>query len=135
MSSLWSGSLRVGDESHSCRDLLHKGVGFNVGEENKVRFLVDDWLGVSPLLRVYPRLYRLASNKLSYAKDCYVSEERFVSWAVSFRRTLCQSEEALFKSLYQFSFQCLFCANLRQTLAFGCHTHLRYCLLDLFLNL
>lgn len=44
MSSLWGGNLSVVDESHSCGDLFDEGVGFRVGDENKVCFWVDDWL-------------------------------------------------------------------------------------------
>lgn len=53
--------------SHSCGK---KRLVFKVREGNKVRFWVDGWFGVGPLLCVYPRLFRLALNKLSSVNDC-----------------------------------------------------------------
>lgn len=95
LDNVWGSILRVRDESHACGVMFHKGVGFKVGEGNKVHFWVDDWLGKEPLMRVYTRLFRLASNKLSSVKDCYMGEGGFVSWIVSFRRVR-QSEESMF---------------------------------------
>lgn len=75
----------MGEKSDSYGDLLQKGLGFRDGERNKVRFWLDDWLGAGPLLRVFPRFFRLASNKWSCVKDCYVGEDGSMSWVVPFR--------------------------------------------------
>lgn len=40
-----------------------KGVGFPVGNGRRVRFLLDDWAGVGPLTLLYPRVFRVVSNK------------------------------------------------------------------------
>lgn len=42
-------------------------MSFIVGEGNRVPFLVGDWVGVSRLSSVVPRLFQLAFNKLSSA--------------------------------------------------------------------
>ena len=52
--------------------MLKKGVGFKVGVGSRVRFWVDEWVGVGTLCVLFPRLFHLASNNLSRVSDCYV---------------------------------------------------------------
>lgn len=63
-------------------------MGFRVGEGRRVRFLYDDWAGVSPLHLVYPRVSRVVFNKESPVSDCFVWRGNETSWSLSFRRGL-----------------------------------------------
>lgn len=65
---------------------FEEGSGFQNwrGWYGKVRFSVDDWLGVSSLSSLYPWLFRVASNWLVSVKHCYLGEGGSVAWDVSF---------------------------------------------------
>lgn len=49
-----------------------KGVGFKLCESDRVRFWFDDWMGMGLLHVLFPRVFRIASNKESSVRDCYV---------------------------------------------------------------
>lgn len=42
---------------------LKKGWIFIIEVENPVRFLLDDWVGIGPLVSLFQRLFRVVSNK------------------------------------------------------------------------
>lgn len=77
--SLDTGDLHVGwvisclgDVSGSCGEVFSRGVGFIVGEGSRVQFWLDDWMGMGSLSVLFPRVFRVASNKALVVKDCYV---------------------------------------------------------------
>lgn len=53
-----------------------------------VRFWFDDWMGVGPLSILFPRVFRIPSNKESSIRDHCVWHGDEVSWEVSLRRAL-----------------------------------------------
>lgn len=91
-------------------------MGFNVGMGNRVRFWVDDWVGVG----VGPLSALFLSNKLSLVSGCYVGEGgKGVSWNASFRRSLCQSKETNFVSLLSALANAFVCRGMKPTFASG----------------
>ena len=70
-----------------------------MGEGDGVRFWFYDWVGVGPLCFLYPRVSKVVSNKECCVKECYVWDEDVLSWDVSIRRALRQSESVEFESL------------------------------------
>ena len=42
---------------------------------------------------LFPRVFRVVSNRESSFRECYELRGNDISWVVSFRRTLCQLEE------------------------------------------
>lgn len=70
------------------------GWASELGREVKFFFWVDDWLGVGLLFQLFPRIFKVMSNKKSSIKDCYEGGRGFVSWEVSFRRVLGPYEES-----------------------------------------
>ena len=81
-----------GDESNVRGKAFVKALGFMVGEWVSVCFLFDDCMGVGPLHLLFPRMFRVASNKETSVKECYVWVGNVVSWNISIRRPLHQSE-------------------------------------------
>ena len=55
-------------------------------------------MGVGPLCRLFPRVFRVVANRESSVKDCYCWVGDNVSWGVSVRRALHQSELVEFES-------------------------------------
>lgn len=62
------------------RGVFVKGLGFKVGEASSVWFWFDDWVGEGPLCLLYPRVFRVASNKECSVKEFYNWEGERVSW-------------------------------------------------------
>ena len=46
-----------------------------MGEEVRVHLWYDDWVGVGPLRLLFPRIFRVVSNKEASVKECFVSLE------------------------------------------------------------
>lgn len=67
---------------------LYNGVGFVVGNGRSVRFWLDNWVGVGPLCRLFPKLFRLSVNKEASVSDCYEMRNGSIVWRVSFIRSL-----------------------------------------------
>lgn len=61
----------MGDESNCWGKAFANGVGFLVGEGGRLRFCFDDWVGVGPLIILYPRVFWLVDNKEASVSDCY----------------------------------------------------------------
>ena len=70
-----------------------------MGEGDSVRFWFDDQVGMGLLYRLFPRVFRVVSNKESSVKECYVWVGDVVSWDISFRRALRPLELVEFESL------------------------------------
>ena len=87
-SSQWGGIVSVGDESFTVGKILSKGVGYVVGEGSEVRFWLDDLVGVGPLCGLFPRVFRVVSNKESTVNEYYEVRDGCPLWSVSFRRSL-----------------------------------------------
>lgn len=83
------------------------GLAFSKGEGLKWGMVLESvigvngiiGLGVGPLLVLFSRLFRLASNKESSVKDYCVRGGGLLSWEVSFCQGLCQSEESQSESI------------------------------------
>ena len=56
-------------------------------------------MGVGPLNLLFPRLFRVVSKKDAAVKDCYVWDGNEMSWNISFRWALRQSEVEVSESL------------------------------------
>lgn len=65
---LWGISLRS-------RATFRKGVGFPIGGDGRRGcFLLDDRAGVGPLTLLYPRVFRVVSNKEASVYECKEGE-------------------------------------------------------------
>lgn len=53
-------------------------MGFRVGVERLVRFWLDDWVDVRLLLSLFPRLFRVVSNKQSSIQEWCMGKGCFV---------------------------------------------------------
>lgn len=49
-----------------------KGLGFIVGVGDNARFWYDDWVSAVPLHLLFPRVFKVVSNKESSVKECFV---------------------------------------------------------------
>ena len=87
-SSLWGAIASVGDSPSVSREVLSKGVGFVVGDGRVLRFWLDDWVGVGPLYELFPRVFRLVSNKEFHVTNCCGVRDGCTLWGVTFRRGL-----------------------------------------------
>ena len=95
LSGLWAVISSFGDVSKVRGEILVEGFGFIVGKGERVRFWFDDWVGVGPLQFLYPRVFRVVSNKecsVKELKECYVWVGNTMSWDSSSRRALHQIE-------------------------------------------
>ena len=95
LSSLGAVNSSFGDVSKVRGEILVEGFGFIVGKGERVRFWFDDWVGVGPLQFLYPRVFRVVSNKecsVKELKECYVWVGNMMSWDISVRRALHQIE-------------------------------------------
>lgn len=94
MSGKWSSIARVGNESIKRGRIFASGVGYLVREERRVLFWVDDCSGIGPLCVLFPRVFRVVSNKKSSVSDYFVWGQGNGSWCLSFRRVLHRFKES-----------------------------------------
>lgn len=69
-------------------------------------FELGEWVGEGRLCCLFPRAFRLMSNK-DVVKDCYVWVGSGLSSRVLFGGVRCQSELVEYQSLFKSSFQCV----------------------------
>lgn len=110
-SRIWGGIVAVADTSNVRVELLSKGVGFVVGDGRCIRFWFDDLVGRGPLCELFPRLFRVVSNKEVYISDYYEVRDGSVVWGVSFRRVLRQVEEVQYRELLSILFNIFLCRS------------------------
>lgn len=99
VSGLWAVLSSFGDESNVKGKAFGKGLGFCMGKGDSVRLWYDDWVAVGPFCILFPRLFQVVSNKDASVKDCFVWNGNVVSWNISIRRALRQSELVAHQSL------------------------------------
>lgn len=59
------------DESNVRGKVFAKGLGFIVGEGDRVRFGHDDWAGVGPLRLLFPRVFTVCPTKMLQLKSVF----------------------------------------------------------------
>lgn len=102
MLGMWGQITHMGDESNCLGKAFAKGIGFFVGQGRRARFWLDNWIGLGPFCVLYPRVFRVVTNKDSFVRDCYVWRGHEVVWTLAFRRDLHQSKDAQYKELSSF---------------------------------
>lgn len=131
MSGIWGSIFKCGEVSSIGWEVFLRGLGFLLGDGSRVHFWVDEGLGGGPLCLSFPRLFRVVVNKSSIVKKCYVGEEGFVSWVVSFKRVLRESEVSAYESLLSLLSKVRF-AKERWIVTFVSHVRLGLSLQDPF---
>lgn len=63
---------------------------------------------MGPLCELFPRVFRVVSNKESVVTDYYEVWEEYISWSVSFRKSLHRSEEVQYEELLSIFFLTFF---------------------------
>ena len=66
---------------------------------------------MGPLHLLFPRVFRVVSNKGLSVKECYVWVGNVVSWDISFRSALRQSELVEFESLLSLFANVVLCGD------------------------
>ena len=90
-------------------------MGFIVGSGVSVRFWFDDWVGVESLGSLFPRLFRVVSNKQSSVHECNSCEGDRIVWRIPLRRTLRQLEEFEYESLLSLLSNIFLCRDVNDT--------------------
>lgn len=87
-SGFWSVISSFGDESNVRGQVFVKGLGYMVGEGVKVRVWNDEWELVLYVFYFLEYLGLCPTKRL----ECFLWVGNVVSWDISFRRSLHQSE-------------------------------------------
>lgn len=108
------------DASRSCGEAFSKGVGFRVGEESRVWFRVDNWMGLDPMSMLFPRVFRVMSNKKSFVKSVMLWRTKLFGLCLLEEDYV--SQKSLCISLCRVFSLNVFCAGIT-TFVFGDQTH------------
>lgn len=77
-SGCWGAIVSVGDVSLEWEKVLSKGASFVVGDGRDVKFLINDRVGVGTLCELFPRVFRVMSNKESAVSNYYEGREGYL---------------------------------------------------------
>lgn len=97
MGRRYGGGFRKESLSIDCQVLRLSFLVLGMSQMSEGRFLLkvwvwafvyDDWVGVGPSRLLFPRLFRIVSNKESSVKECFVWNGNMVSWNISVKRAL-----------------------------------------------
>lgn len=69
LSGFWAIILSFEDLSSFRGAVFSRSLGFKVGEGGNISFWFDDWAGVGSLCHLFPRVFRVVSNKEFSVKE------------------------------------------------------------------
>jgi hypothetical protein len=91
----WRSKVGVGSHGRGLWKFISKGwhnfsnhIRLILGDGSRISFWGEAWCGSVPLLKVYPGLYNLASNKEAFIADNYDLMSGSSQWNISFVRSL-----------------------------------------------